>query len=168
MVNFTRGFTKGGMWCDRDLLLFDRTRLGRVRRGPFWLTMAAYVLLYAAAFVIPFEIGYRLEVEPDSLYMKIFLNTWMLGFFVSIIPVVRMTRRRLHDAGFSGSFPRWGGRRWRFYCCFPRPRDSGATTGLLKRIAGAAKGPKEKLRKRKSRSNDSGFTAVGGFFDALS
>ena len=102
MVNFTRGFTKGGMWCDRDLLLFDRTRLGRVRRGPFWLTMAAYVLLYAAAFVIPFEIGYRLEVEPDSLYMKIFLNTWMLGFFVSIIPVVRMTRRRLHDAGFSG------------------------------------------------------------------
>ena len=45
MVNFTRGFTKGGMWCDRDLLLFDRTRLGRVRRGPFWLTMAAYVLL---------------------------------------------------------------------------------------------------------------------------
>lgn len=88
----------------RDLLLFDRTRLGRVGRGVFWRTMAAYVLLYAAAFVIPFEIGYRLQVAPDSLYMKLFVNGWLLFFFLSVIPVVRLTRRRLNDAGFSGAW----------------------------------------------------------------
>ncbi len=84
------------------LLLFDRTRLGRVGRRAFWLTLAAYAVIYAAAFAIPFEIGYRLEVAPDSTYMKVFLNGWLVFFFLSVIPVFRMTRRRLHDAGFSG------------------------------------------------------------------
>lgn len=107
MINSSQGFhgdcgALGARLRDRDLLLFDRTRLGRVGRGAFWLTMAAYVLLYAVTFVVPFEIGYRLEVAPDSAYMKVFLNGWLLLFFLSIIPVVRMTRRRLHDAGFSG------------------------------------------------------------------
>ena len=85
-----------------QVLLFDRTKLGRVKRQNFWLTMAAYAVIYAAAFVLPFEIGFRLQVEPDGLYMKVFLHGWLVFFFFSIAPVVRLTRRRLHDAGYSG------------------------------------------------------------------
>ena len=86
----------------RQILLFDRTKLGRVPRQVFWLTMAVYAAIYSAAFAVPFEVGFRLEVEPDSSYMKIFLNGWLVFFFFSIAPVVRLTRRRLHDAGLSG------------------------------------------------------------------
>ena len=79
----------------RQILLFDRTKLGRVSRQVFWLTMAVYAAIYSVAFAVPFEVGFRLEVEPDSAYMKIFLNGWMCFFFFSIAPVVRLTRRRL-------------------------------------------------------------------------
>lgn len=85
-----------------ELLLFDRTSLGRVARKPYWLTMLAYAVLFFLAFEIPFETAYQLEMEPNSAFILVCVNAWVLLIFLSIIPIWRMTRRRLHDANLSG------------------------------------------------------------------
>lgn len=87
-----------------DTLLFDRTRLGRVDRATYWRTMLGYLLVFAAAFFIPLELAYRLQAEPGSVWMIVWFNAWVLLVLAAILPIWRMTRRRLHDAGFSG---RW-------------------------------------------------------------
>lgn len=87
-----------------DLLLFDRTKLGRVDRPTYWRTIFAYALIFATTFFVPFEIAYRLEMEPDSFFVVVCVNGWVLLWFFSIMPLWRLTRRRLNDADFSA---RW-------------------------------------------------------------
>lgn len=94
-----------------DLLLFDRTRLGRVDRRTYWLTLAAYALILVTTFVVPFETAYRLQLAPDSAFVVICVNGWFLLWFFSIIPLWRLTRRRLYDAGLSS--------RWQWFLWLP-------------------------------------------------
>ena len=84
-----------------DVLLFDRTKLGRVNRRVYWRTIVAYVLIFLTAFVVPFETAYRLEMAPDSLFVAVCVNAWVLLFLLSVMPLWRLTRRRLHDADLS-------------------------------------------------------------------
>jgi uncharacterized membrane protein YhaH (DUF805 family) len=87
-------------------LLFDRTRLGCVGRGPYWSALGVHVTILALAFVLPFEALFRLEVEPDSPVMTLFLYGWLLFSFVTFWCLLRLTGRRLSDAGFSRAW-RW-------------------------------------------------------------
>ncbi|MDO4936566.1 MAG: DUF805 domain-containing protein [Sutterellaceae bacterium] len=84
-----------------DLLLFDRTKLGRVDRATYWRTIFAYALIFSTTFVVPFEAAYRLELAPDSFFVALCVNGWVLLWFFSVMPLWRLTRRRLHDADFS-------------------------------------------------------------------
>ena len=87
-------------------LLFDRTRLGCVGRGPYWSALGVHVTILALAFVLPFEALFRLEVGPESLLMTLFLYGWLLFSFVTFWCLMRLTGRRLADAGFSRTW-RW-------------------------------------------------------------
>ena len=87
-------------------LLFDRTRLGVVGRGAYWGALGMHVTILVLAFVIPFETLYRLKVEPESLPMTLFLYGWLVLLFVTCWSLMRLTGRRLTDAGFSRTW-RW-------------------------------------------------------------
>jgi uncharacterized membrane protein YhaH (DUF805 family) len=86
--------------------LFDRTRLGCVGRFPYWRAVAVHAVLLIAVFVAPFEIFYRLDSNPDGIPMTIFLYGWLAFAFVTAWCLMRLTGRRLADAGFARGW-RW-------------------------------------------------------------
>ncbi len=90
--------------CIRPL---DRVKFGRVSRTVFWSTAAADVLLIASAFFGPLEVAYQLQLEPEGWFMRTWIFSW--GFLVVTLSVclLRLARRRLHDAGFSGHALWW-------------------------------------------------------------
>lgn len=53
-------------------------------------------------FFVPLEIAYRLQLEPESLFLRVWLCTWLILFAVLSVCLFRAARRRLHDAGMSG------------------------------------------------------------------
>ena len=82
--------------------LFDRCRFGRLSRRIFWETAAADAVVLLLTFFVPLEIAYRLQLEPESLFLRVWLCTWLILFAVLSVCLFRAARRRLHDAGMSG------------------------------------------------------------------
>lgn len=86
------------------VLLFSRIAWGRVSRGPYWLTIAAYALLELAAFFVPLEIFYRLQSDPTSWWVQGWIYALMILQLPVVIALARLTVRRLHDSGRSGAW----------------------------------------------------------------
>lgn len=90
-----------------DFHPFDRVKTGRVGRRVLWCTALADVVILLAAFFAPLEIVYRLQVDPQGVFMR----GWLLSFAVLFVTITmcftRLTKRRLHDAGFSGWHILW-------------------------------------------------------------
>ena len=70
-------------------------------RRVFWCTAAAYWVLYAVAFAVPFETAYQLQCDPESLFVQVCFWGWVLLAAASVIPWWRAAGRRLNDAGLS-------------------------------------------------------------------
>ena len=92
--------------------LFDRCRFGRLSRRIFWETAAADAVVLLLTFFVPLEIAYRLQLEPESLFLRVWLCTWLILFAVLSVCLFRAARRRLHDAGIKNrgsdrAFPRF-------------------------------------------------------------
>lgn len=62
--------------------LFDRCRFGRLSRRIFWETAAADAVVLLLTFFVPLEIAYRLQLEPESLFLRVWLCTWLILFAV--------------------------------------------------------------------------------------
>lgn len=64
--------------------------------------MAADAVLLAAAFFGPLEMAYRLQLDPQGWFMRIWLLSF--GWFAVTLAVCafRLARRRLHDIAISG------------------------------------------------------------------
>lgn len=88
--------------CFSASRLFDRCRFGRLSRRIFWETAAADAVVLLLTFFVPLEIAYRLQLEPESLFLRVWLCTWLILFAVLSVCLFRAARRRLHDAGMSG------------------------------------------------------------------
>ena len=58
--------------------LFDRCRFGRLSRRIFWETAAADAVVLLLTFFVPLEIAYRLQLEPESLFLRVWLCTWLI------------------------------------------------------------------------------------------
>lgn len=86
------------------MLLFDRTKLGCVKRREFFYALAAHVVFDVLVFVVPFEMAYRLQVAPTGTFMLLFINGWLLMQWPIVLCLFRLTGRRLRDAGVS---PLW-------------------------------------------------------------
>ncbi|MGN1209969.1 MAG: DUF805 domain-containing protein, partial [Duodenibacillus sp.] len=86
------------------LLLYDRTYYGRVNRLDFWLTLIAYGVLFAALFEGIYRVVIVWELEVDSAAVQTMFWGWMLVMAAAVLPVWRLTRRRLHDAGLTGAW----------------------------------------------------------------
>ncbi|MBS1385418.1 DUF805 domain-containing protein [Duodenibacillus massiliensis] len=71
-------------------------------RRIFWETAAADAVVLLLTFFVPLEIAYRLQLEPESLFLRVWLCTWLILFAVLSVCLFRAARRRLHDAGMSG------------------------------------------------------------------
>lgn len=86
---------------------FDRVTFGRVSRSVFWSTAAADVVLLAAAFLGPLEVAYQLQLEPTGWFMRAWVAGWGILAVTLGVCLLRLARRRLHDAGASGSALWW-------------------------------------------------------------
>lgn len=80
--------------------LFDRCRFGRLSRRIFWETAAADAVVLLLTFFVPLEIAYRLQLEPESLFLRVWLCTWLILFAVLSVCLFRAARRRLHDSRY--------------------------------------------------------------------
>ena len=63
-------------------------------------------MLLNATFFGPLEIAYQEQWEPEGGFLRLWLGLWVMGAVSLSVCLFRLTRRRLHDAGFSG---RWLG-----------------------------------------------------------
>lgn len=81
---------------------FDRTVLGRVSRTVYWSSIAAHIALVVASGAALLEVAYRLQCAPDSLFVQSAFWGWVLLVLATVMPIWRLSRRRLHDAGFCG------------------------------------------------------------------
>lgn len=86
----------------REVHFFDLTRLGRLSRAAFWTALLAHFFFLAVLFIVPFETAYRLQMEPDSLFVLFWMNAFAFAFPACLLPLKRLAVRRLHDGGFSG------------------------------------------------------------------
>ena len=67
--------------------LFDRCRFGRLSRRIFWETAAADAVVLLLTFFVPLEIAYRLQLEPESLFLRVRVAAQiMTGLFPSLSP----------------------------------------------------------------------------------